>query len=60
MLNFKLAKRRYVVPPRVKSLNGLLLKPYFNYARLLKIHNSKAMTGRWDELQRLWNSYQEN
>lgn len=43
----------YVVLPRVKTLNGLLPKPSFNYDRLLKINNSKAMTVHRDNLYRL-------
>ena len=50
----------YVALSRVKILNGLLLKPSFNYDELFKINNSKVMTGRRDELQRLWNLYQED
>lgn len=43
----------------VKTLNlaltGLLLKPVFQFDRLLKINKNEAMTARTDELQRLWN-----
>lgn len=33
----------FVALSRVKKLNRLLLKPYLNHERLLKINNSKAM-----------------
>ena len=43
----------YVALSRVKTLEGLLLKPTFNFSRLEKINKSKAMAGRRDELSRL-------
>ena len=50
----------YVALSRVKTLGGLLVKPAFNFDRLLKINNSPAMTTRRDELQRLWNLANNN
>lgn len=45
----------YVALSRVKTLEGLLIKPAFNLDRLLNINNSKSMNARRDEIQRLWN-----
>ena len=50
----------YVALSRVKTLEGLLLKPVFNFDRLLKINRSPSMVDRRDELQRLWNMSNDN
>lgn len=50
----------YVALSRVKTLDGLLIKPSFNLDRLLTINNSNSMRARRDELQRLWNIANNN
>ena len=50
----------YVALSRVKTLEGLLLKPAFNFDRLLKINRSPSMVDCRDELQRLWNMSNDN
>ena len=47
--------RSYVALSRVKTLDGLLLKPAFNFERLEKINKSTAMAEWCKELQRLRN-----
>ena len=44
----------YVALSRVKTLEGLFLKPAFNFDRLLKINRIPSMVDRRDDLQRLW------
>ena len=42
----------YVALSRVKTSDGLLLKPAINFNRLLLINNSKSMVERRGELER--------
>ena len=50
----------YVALSRVKTLEGLLLKPAFNFYRLLKINRRPSIVDRRDELQKLWNMSNDN